>query len=42
MRPAIATSTQALLNGLAMYTALQRELADWIQQMPEQKRMLTQ
>jgi hypothetical protein len=39
---AIATSTQSLLNGLAMYTALQGELADWIEQMPEQKRMLTQ
>jgi len=39
---AIATSTQALLNGLAMYTAIQGELAAWIEQMPEQKRMLTQ
>jgi len=39
---AIATSTQSLLNGLAMYTAIQGELADWIEQMPEQKRMLTQ
>jgi len=39
---AIATSTQSLLNGLAMYTALQGELADWIEQMPEQKRMFTQ
>jgi len=25
-----------------MYTAIQGELADWIEQMPEQKRMLTQ
>jgi hypothetical protein len=38
--PAIATATQDLLRGLAMYTELQRELAAWIQQMPEQKRML--
>jgi hypothetical protein len=40
--PAIATSTQDLLNGLKLYTALQGDLAAWIQQLPEQKRMLVQ
>jgi hypothetical protein len=40
--PAIATSSQDLLNGLKLYTALQGELAAWIEQMPEQKRLLTQ
>jgi hypothetical protein len=39
--PAIASSTQDLLNGLKLYTALQGDLAGWIQQLPEQKRMLT-
>ena len=39
---AIATSTEDLLNGLKLYTALQGQLADWVEQMPEQKRMLTQ
>jgi hypothetical protein len=39
---AIATSTEDLLNGLKLYTALQGELAMWVEQMPEQKRMLTQ
>ena len=38
--PAIATATQDLLDGLAMYAALQGELAAWVEQMPEQKRML--
>lgn len=38
---AIATATEDLYEGLALYTALQPELADWIRQMPEQKRMLT-
>jgi hypothetical protein len=40
--PGIATSTQDLLNGLKLYAAVQPELAAWIQQMPEQKRLLTQ
>ena len=39
---AIATSTQALLNGLKLYTPLQGQLAAFVEQMPEQKRMLTQ
>jgi hypothetical protein len=39
---AIASSTQDLLDGLKLYTALQGELANWVEQMPEQKRMLTQ
>lgn len=38
---AITAGTQDLLKGLTMYTALQGELAAWIVQMPEQKRMLT-
>jgi hypothetical protein len=38
---AIATSTEDLLNGLKLYTALQGDLAAWVEQMPEQKRMLT-
>jgi hypothetical protein len=38
--PAITASTQGLLAGMADYTALQPELADWIRQMPEQKKML--
>jgi hypothetical protein len=40
--PAIATSTESLLNGLKLYTALQGDLAAWVEQMPDQKRMLTQ
>jgi hypothetical protein len=39
---AITTSTEALLNGLTLYTALQGDLAAWVEQMPDQKRMLTQ
>jgi hypothetical protein len=39
---AIGTSTQALLDGLEAYANVQPELAGYIQQMPEQKRMLTQ
>ena len=38
---AIATSTQELLNGLKLYTALQGDLAAWVEQVPEQKRMYT-
>ena len=38
----ITTATQDLLAGVADYTALKPELADWLEQMPEQKRMLTQ
>jgi len=37
---AIGTATEELFAGLAAYTALKPELADWIRQMPEQKRML--
>jgi hypothetical protein len=37
--PAIGTATEDLFAGLAAYTALKPELADWIRQMPEQKRM---
>ena len=37
---AIGTATEDLFAGLAAYTALKPELADWIRQMPEQKRML--
>jgi hypothetical protein len=39
---AIPSATQDLLNGLKMYTAITPELAAWVEQMPEQKRMLTQ
>jgi hypothetical protein len=39
---AITTSTEDLLNGLKLYTALQGELAGWVEQLPEQKRMQTQ
>jgi hypothetical protein len=38
---AITSSTQALLAGLDQYSALKGELGDWVQQMPEQKRMNT-
>jgi hypothetical protein len=38
--PAITAATQGLLAGMADYTALQPELADWVRQMPEQKRLL--
>ena len=37
---AIGTATEDLFAGLAAYTALKPELADWIRQLPEQKRML--
>jgi len=37
---AIGTATEDVFAGLAAYTALKPELADWIRQMPEQKRML--
>jgi hypothetical protein len=40
--PTITSATQDLLAGVADYTALKPELADWLEQMPEQKRMLTQ
>jgi hypothetical protein len=40
--PTISTATKDLLAGMADYTALQSELAAWLEQMPEQKRMLTQ
>jgi len=36
----IESATRDLFAGLAAYTALKPELADWIRQMPEQKRML--
>jgi hypothetical protein len=39
---AIGTSTQALLDGLKAYAEVQPELAGWIEQLPDQKRMLTQ
>jgi hypothetical protein len=39
---AIPPATEDLLNGLKLYTAITPELAAWIEQMPEQKRMLTQ
>jgi hypothetical protein len=39
---AITTSTQDLLSGLKLYADVQPELAAWVEQMPEQKRMLTQ
>jgi hypothetical protein len=37
---AIATATEDLFTALAAYTEVQPELADWIRQMPEQKRLL--
>ena len=37
---AIGTATEDVFAGLAAYTVLKPELADWIRQMPEQKRML--
>jgi hypothetical protein len=37
----IGTSTQALLNGLKAYAEVQPELAAWIEQLPQQKRMFT-
>jgi hypothetical protein len=37
---AITTSTQDLLDGLAAYTAVQGELAMWVAQIPDQKRLL--
>jgi hypothetical protein len=37
---AIGAATEDVFAGLAAYTALKPELADWIRQMPEQKRML--
>ena len=40
--PTVATATQDVLAGMADYTALQPELAAWLVQMPEQKRMYTQ
>jgi hypothetical protein len=39
---AIPAATQDLLDGLKLYTAVTPELAAWVEQMPEQKRMLTQ
>ena len=38
--PAIGTATEDLFAGLAKYTALQPELANWIRQIPDQKRLL--
>ena len=37
---AIATATSDLYDALATYTALQAELADWVRQIPDQKRLL--
>ena len=37
---AIGTATEDVFAGLAAYTALKPELAAWIRQMPEQKRLL--
>ena len=36
----VGTSTQDLLDGLKLYAGIQGELAAWIEQMPEQKRLL--
>jgi hypothetical protein len=40
--PGITSATEDVLNGLKAYTAVQPELAAWIEQMPEQKRLLSQ
>ncbi|HEX5013979.1 MAG TPA: hypothetical protein VFV72_07430 [Candidatus Limnocylindrales bacterium] len=40
--PKIASATQDVLAGMTDYTALKPELAAWLEQMPEQKRMYTQ